>query len=248
MAEGEFEGQVAVVTGGAQGLGYAIARLLGDRGAAVCILDMDKARLDRAANELGQSNRTVRGYECDVTKEPAILKARDAILKEFGRADVLVNNAGIYPHATLREITVEAWDRMFDVNTKSMFLVTRAFMDSMIAKRYGRVVTIVTEDAYIPKPTIPHYAASKAALLSLIKTFAVELAPHQVLVNGVSPGAIATERAKSQSWLPRIIPQIPVGRAAEPEDMAEVVLFLASKRNRFVVGETIIASGGHLMY
>ena len=248
MAEGEFEGQVAVVTGGAQGLGYAIARLLGDRGAAVCILDMDKARLDRAANELGQSNRTVRGYECDVTKEPAILKARDVILKEFGRADVLVNNAGIYPHATLREITVEAWDRMFDVNTKSMFLVTRAFMDSMIAKRYGRVVTIVTEDAYIPKPTIPHYAASKAALLSLIKTFAVELAPHQVLVNGVSPGAIATERAKSQSWLPRIIPQIPVGRAAEPEDMAEVVLFLASKRNRFVVGETIIASGGHLMY
>ncbi|MGH6954197.1 MAG: SDR family NAD(P)-dependent oxidoreductase, partial [Alphaproteobacteria bacterium] len=247
-AEGEFEGQVAVVTGGAQGLGYAIARLLGDRGAAVCILDMDKARLDRAANELGQSNRTVRGYECDVTKEPAILKARDAILKEFGRADVLVNNAGIYPHATLREITVEAWDRMFDVNTKSMFLVTRAFMDSMIAKKYGRVVTIVTEDAYIPKPTIPHYAASKAALLSLIKTFAIELAPHQVLVNGVSPGAIATERAKSQSWLPRIIPQIPLGRAAEPEDMAEVVLFLASKRNRFVVGETIIASGGHLMY
>ena len=134
-----------------------------------------------------------------------------------------------------------------DVIMQSLPNAGEAFMDSMIAKRYGRVVTIVTEDAYVPKPTIPHYAASKAALLSLIKTFAVELAPHQVLVNGVSPGAVATERAKSQSWLKERIPNIPVRRAAEPEDLAEVVLFLASPRNRFIVGETVIANGGFSM-
>ena len=117
----------------------------------------------------------------------------------------------------------------------------------MIEAGYGRIVSIVTNDIYIAKPTLPHYAASKAAVASLIKTFAVELAPHQVLCNGVSPGAVATERAKSQSWLAERIPHIPVRRAAEPEDLAEVVLFLASPRNRFIVGETVIANGGFTM-
>jgi 3-oxoacyl-[acyl-carrier protein] reductase len=99
----------------------------------------------------------------------------------------------------------------------------------------------------MPKPTIPHYAAAKAALLSLIKTFALELAPHQVLCNGLSPGPVATERAKGQAWLAERIPKIPLLRAAEPEDMAEYVAFLASPRNRFMTGETIVANGGYIM-
>jgi NAD(P)-dependent dehydrogenase (short-subunit alcohol dehydrogenase family) len=248
MAEREFEGQVAIVTGGANGIGLAIARLLGERGASVALWDIDGAKVTAAADSLARAtNAKVRGYAVDVTDEPQILRTRDAMLGDFGRADVLVNNAGIYPHATIKEITVESWKRMFDVNAKSMFLVTRALMDQMIKQHYGRVVTIVTEDAYIPKPTIPHYAASKIALLSLIKTFALELAPHEVICTGVSPGPVATERAKSQSWLAERIPKIPVKRAAEPEDIAEVVLFLGSKRNRFVVGETVIANGGYVM-
>ena len=99
----------------------------------------------------------------------------------------------------------------------------------------------------MPKPTLAHYAAAKAGVVSLTKSLAAELAPHQVLVNGVSPGAIATETAKSQDWLPKRIPMIPVARAAEPEDISEVILFLASKRNRFIVGETVVANGGMLM-
>ncbi|MGH6954244.1 MAG: SDR family NAD(P)-dependent oxidoreductase [Alphaproteobacteria bacterium] len=244
---GMFASQVAAVTGGAQGIGFAISRLLAERGAAVCLLDTDEGRTAEAVAALEKLGAKARGYRMDVTREPEVLAARDALLGDFGRCDVLINNAGIYPHATIREITVEAWDRMFDVNAKGAFLVTRAFMEPMIAQRYGRVVCIVTNDAYIAKPTLPHYAASKAALLSLIKTFAWELAPHQVLVNGVSPGAVATERAKSQSWLKERIPNIPVRRAAEPEDLAEVVLFLASPRNRFIVGETVIANGGFSM-
>ncbi|MFO0996345.1 MAG: SDR family oxidoreductase [Alphaproteobacteria bacterium] len=248
MAEREFEGQVGIITGGANGIGLAIAKLLAERGGSVALWDVDGAKVASAAESLSRAtNAKVKGYAVDVTDEPAILKARDATVKDFGRADVLVNNAGIYPHATIKEITLESWKRMFDVNTKSMFLVTRALMDQMVKQHYGRVVTIVTEDAYIPKPTIPHYAASKIALLSLIKTFALELAPHEVICTGVSPGPVATERAKSQSWLAERIPKIPVKRAAEPEDIAEVVLFLGSKRNRFVVGETVIANGGYVM-
>lgn len=247
MSEGEFAGQVAVVTGGSQGIGFAISRLLAERGATVCILDFDKAATDGAVEKLKKAGAQAKGYEADVTKEATLQKARDAILKEFKRTDVLVNNAGIYPKANLKEITLEGWQKMFDVNALGMFLSTRTFMDQMAAQKYGRIVSIITNDAYIAKPTTPHYAASKAAVLSLTKTFAHELAKHEVLVNGVSPGAVATERAKSESWLQERIPLIPVRRAAEPEDIAEVVLFLASKRNRFVVGETVIANGGYTM-
>ena len=247
MAAGEFADQVAVVTGAAQGLGFAIAKLLAERGASVCLLDLNAEGVAKAADRLSGTNAAIRTFALDVADEPAVLATRDTILSEFGRTDVLVNNAGIYPHATLREITLAEWDRVFDTNAKAMFLMTRAFMDTMTEQRYGRVVSIVTQDAYTPKPSTPHYAASKAALLSLIKTFALELAPHQVLVNGVSPGAIATERAKTQDWLEPAAAATPVGRAAEPEDLAEVVLFLASPRNRFVTGETVLATGGLYM-
>ena len=247
MSDSEFGGQVAVVTGGAQGIGFAISSLLAERGAIVCLLDIDTERAQEAAAALAKIGPGARAYEADVTKEDTLIAARDAILADFGHIEVLVNNAGIYPHATIREITVESWDQMFDVNAKGMFFATRVFMDPMIEKEYGRIVSIVTNDIYIAKPSLPHYAASKAAVASLIKTFALELAPHQVLCNGVSPGAVATERAKSQDWLAKRLPLIPVQRAAEPRDMAEYVVFLASDRNRFMTGETVIANGGFTM-
>lgn len=247
MSEAEFGGQVAVVTGGAAGIGFAISRLLTERGATVCLLDVNKQAMDDAVAKLNKAGGKAKGYVADVTKEDTLQKARDEILKEFKRTDVLVNNAGIYPKATLKEITVEGWNKMFDINALGMLLTTRTFMDQMISQKYGRIVSIITNDAYIAKPTTPHYAASKAAVLSLTKTFAAELGPHEVIVNGVSPGAVATERAKGEGWIPQRIPLIPVRRAAEPEDIAEVVLFLASKRNRFVVGETVVANGGFTM-
>jgi 3-oxoacyl-[acyl-carrier protein] reductase len=242
----EFNDQVAVVTGAAQGLGFAITRLLVERGARVAMLDVDSNALASSAESLGGSNHAL-AISTDVTNEAAIQEACKKVHSEFGKVDILVNNAGIYPHATLSEISIADWDKVFDVNVKSAFLAMRTFMDSMIEQKYGRMVSIVTVDSYIAKPTMPHYAASKAALGNLIKTFAHELAPHGILVNGVSPGAIATERAKSQSWLAKRIKQIPVGHAAEPEDIAEVVLFLASGRNRFIAGETVVASGGAVM-
>jgi len=242
----EFNDQVAVVTGAAQGLGFAITRLLVERGARVAMLDVDSNALASSAESLGGSNHAL-AISTDVTNEAAIQEACKKVHSEFGKVDILVNNAGIYPHATLSEISIADWDKVFDVNVKSAFLAMRTFMDGMIEQKYGRMVSIVTVDSYIAKPTMPHYAASKAALGNLIKTFAHELAPHGILVNGVSPGAIATERAKSQSWLAKRIKQIPVGHAAEPEDIAEVVLFLASGRNRFIAGETVVASGGAVM-
>ncbi|HWA41650.1 MAG TPA: SDR family oxidoreductase [Hypericibacter adhaerens] len=239
-----FDNQVAVVTGAAQGLGAAISQLFVSRGAFVHLLDLDRERLQATTAKLGPQ---ARAHVADVTREADILATRDAILAQSGRCDILVNNAGIYPFEGTMEITEASWDRMFDTNLKSVFFTTRAFMGAMAAQNYGRVVCISSTDSYIPKPLYPHYAASKAAIRSLVKTFALELAGKGVLVNGVSPGSIATERAREQGWLPRAIQRIPVGRAATPEQIAEVVAFLASQRNQFMTGETVVASGGEIM-
>ena len=242
MAEAEFAGQVAVVTGGARGLGLATATLLAERGASVCLLDIDAARLAAAPAAIGTG--TVRGFETDVTDEAAVLAARDGVLAAFGKVDVLINNAGAYPTTTLRALSMAQWDRVLDVNLKSMFLVTRAFMDPMIRARYGRIVSIASIAGFRPFSIMIDYSAAKAGLLSLIKTFALELAPHQVLCNGVAPGSLATETAKHEPWHVEGLAQVPLGRAAEPEEIAELVLFLASRRNSYVTGETILAAGG----
>ncbi|HZS81436.1 MAG TPA: SDR family NAD(P)-dependent oxidoreductase [Stellaceae bacterium] len=248
MEPQDFAGQVAVVTGAARGLGQALAALLAGRGARVFMVDCDGEGVLLAADAVAAQGGRVHAVAADVTSESALADLRRTIVVEAeGRLDILVNNAGGWRYGSLAEITLADWDWTFDVNVKSVFLATRALMTLMIERRYGRIVNIASSDAYRPKTKLPHYAAAKAAVVSLTKSIAEELAPHNVLVNAVSPGAIATETAKRQGWLQDRIPLIPVRRAAEPEDIAEVVLFLASPRNRFVVGECVLANGGMLM-
>jgi len=244
---GDFDGQVALVTGAAQGLGRSIATLLASRGATVYLADLNGPGVEAVAADLRAQQLSATASCTDMADEPAVLALRDRIAAETGRLDVLINNAGGWRYETIREVTAANWDWTFRVNLLSVFVASRACMDMMIARRYGRIVNIASTDAYRPKPTLPAYAAAKAAIVSLTRTFAEELAPHEVLVNAVSPGAMATETAKAQSWLAQRIPTIPVRRAAEPEDIAELVAFLASSRNRYVVGESVIANGGALM-
>jgi len=248
MSAHDFDDQVAVVTGAARGLGASISALLAERGARVYMVDRERAALERAADGLVGRGLKVLPSATDAISETDLVSLRHRIeIETQGRLDILVNNAGGWRYGTLREITVADWDWTFDVNVKTAFLATRILMDLMLVRGYGRIVNVASTDAYRPKVKLPHYAAAKAAVVSLTKSMAEELAPQGIIVNAVSPGAIATETAKSQGWLADRIPQIPVRRAAEPEDIAEVILFLASTRNRFVVGETIVANGGMLM-
>jgi len=243
----EFAGQVAVVTGAARGLGKAVAALLGARGAMVILLDMDKAALEATAQELRGKGHSISVACLDAGNEDELAALRRRIETENGRLDVLVNNAGGWRYGRAREIALSDWEWTFRTNVTVPFLTTRALMDLMVPRNYGRIVNVASTDAYRPKPKLPHYAAAKAAVVSLTKSLAEELAPHQILVNGVSPGPIATETAKQQGWLAERAKSVPLGRIAEPEDIAEVILFLASPRNRYIVGETIIANGGMLM-
>ncbi len=243
----ELAGQVALVTGAGRGLGRAIATRLAEGGAAVHLVDRDRSAIEAAAVALAKAGLIAFPHHADVTDEHSLAQLRAAVTRSAERLDILVNNAGGWRHARYSEISIEDWRWTFDTNVLSVLLCSRRFADLMIARRYGRIVNIASVDAYRAKPTLPHYAAAKAAVVSLTKSIAEELAPHQVLVNAVSPGGIATEAAKAQAWLAESIPNIPVRRAAEPEDIAEVVAFLASPRNRFMAGETVIASGGALM-
>lgn len=244
----EFQDQVAVVTGAAQGLGAAVAGLLGQQGAIVYLADLNAEAARAQAERLREKGTRAYGWGVDAADEDALAALREELIaKTGGRLDILVNNAGGWRYGRAHEISLSDWDWTFRTNVTGPFLTTRALMPLMVERKYGRIVNVASTDAYRGKPALPHYAAAKAAVVSLTRSLAEELAPHQVLVNGVSPGPIATETAKQQSWLAERIKSIPIGRAAEPEDIAEVILFLASPRNRFVVGETVIANGGLLM-
>lgn len=246
--ESGFEGRVSLVTGAARGLGFAISRLLAERGSAVIMADVNAGILEEAASSLQNSGLTVHPLVVDLAQESSF-QPINAIIDEKcgGRIDLLVNNAGGWRYARAAEIEMPDWDWTFQTNLNTAFLTTRAVMGKMIERKYGRVVNIASTDAHVAKPTLPHYAAAKAALVSLTRSLALELAPHEVLVNAVSPGAMATEVAKGQGWLAERAKIIPVGRVAEPEDVAEAVLFLGSPHNRFVVGQTLMVNGGTVM-
>ncbi len=246
MASGdrEMEGKTAIVTGGAKGLGRAVTQLLVERGAKAAVVDIDDKALGVLRQELGDAVVPVVG---DIRRQPGARAAVAEAAKALGHLDILINNAGVYPRKPLFEIDDEAWDFTFDVNLRGMYHVTAAAIPLMQPRKSGRVVSIASIDAYIPYPKNAHYAAAKAGVISLTKSFAAAVAEDQILVNAVSPGAIATQQLRDLGILADIERNVPIGRAADAGDIAEVVCFLASDRNRYMTGETVIASGGILM-
>ncbi|MGF7159379.1 NAD(P)-dependent dehydrogenase (short-subunit alcohol dehydrogenase family) [Rhodoligotrophos appendicifer] len=246
MAVGEIAGKNVVVTGGAKGLGFAISTLFVERGAKVCIIDIDKPGLEDAVARLGGEEKAV-GIVGDLRRRQDAHRAFDAAADALGTVDILVNNAGVYPRKPILEIDDDDWDYTFDVNLRAMFHTTVAAANHMKSRRSGAIVSIASIDAYIPYAKNAHYAAAKAAVISFTKSFAQELAPDGILVNAVSPGPIDTPNLRALGIYEDLAKSTPLSRVATPEDIAEVVFFLASGRNRYMTGETVIASGGIIM-
>jgi 3-oxoacyl-[acyl-carrier protein] reductase len=246
MSSDELAGKTAVVTGGAKGLGQEITKLLLERGAKVAIIDIDAEGLARAEEEIGQGDRlkTVQG---DIRRRENAHAAFARAAEKLGHVDILVNNAGVYPRKPMMEIDDETWDFVFDVNLRSMFHMTVAAAQHMKPRKKGSVVSIASIDAYIPYAKNSHYAAAKAGVISFTKSFAQELAPDGIYVNAVSPGPIDTPNLRALGIYEDLARSTPLGRVAAPRDIAEVVVFLASDRNRYMTGETVIASGGIIM-
>jgi 3-oxoacyl-[acyl-carrier protein] reductase len=248
MNQGRLKDRVAIITGGARGIGKAIAIKMVQEGAAVGLLDIIAPEVSRAANELQAMGGKALGINVDVTRKEQVAQAVEHILAQFGRVDILVNNAGIVRPALLEDVKDGDWEEVVGTNLKGTFFCTRAVLPFMKKARYGKIIN-VSSRASLGKELRTVYGATKAALIGVTRTWALELAQHNINVNAIAPGPIATELfiAANPADSPRtqaIINEIPLKRIGQPEDVANLVTFLASDESSFITGQAIFICGG----
>jgi pyridoxal 4-dehydrogenase len=243
-----FAGQTAVVTGGARGLGLAAARRLSAEGARIALFDRDGEGLAAAVSRLDREASGTLSQVVDVADEESVGAAVASVLAEAGQIDVLVNNAGIYPHFAFEELTFADWRRVLGTNLDSVFLCSRAVYPGMRERGYGRIVNVSSATFFIGYPGLSAYVASKGGIIGFTRALASEAGPHGITVNAVTPGLIATEGVldgEEAVLFDEIVPQQALGRRGEPEDIAECIAYLASPAAGFITGQTVNVDGGH---
>jgi 3-oxoacyl-[acyl-carrier protein] reductase len=247
-------GRVALITGGATGIGLAIAMRLAEEGAAVAIVSRDSRRLSTALEQIRQRSpgASVAGYAADVALDAALGDAIRRARSELGHIGILVNNAGVSPKREGRKVPVaamstEEWRHTIDINLSGAFYAARACIPDFEALRWGRVISISSVAGRTRSDLVgAHYAAAKAGLIGFSRVLAVELAPLGVTVNCIAPGQIDTGMTDAQANA-AYLPRIPVGRIGTPDDIAAAVSYLASEAASFVTGATLDITGGSFM-
>jgi pyridoxal 4-dehydrogenase len=244
----QLAGQTAIVTGAAQGLGYAAAARLAAEGAGVALFDRDEAALAGAADKLTADGARVKAHVVDVTDEEGVQEAVEAVLSARGRIDVLVNNAGVYPHYPFEQLTYADWRRVLATNLDSVYLCSHAVYPAMRERGYGRIVNVSSATFFIGYPGLSAYVASKGGIIGFTRALASEAGEHGITVNAVTPGLIATEGVlggEEAGLFDEIVPEQAVERRGEPEDIAECIAYLASPAAGFITGQTVNVDGGH---
>jgi glucose 1-dehydrogenase len=250
----KLKDQVAIVTGAGSGIGRAIALRFAAEGADIVIVySRNDANAGESAAMIEALGRRALVCKADVSDGPALARVVDQVLEGLGRIDCLVNNAGIYVSAPFLDMDEAVWDRVLDVNLKSIYLATQA-----VARywrevgRGGKVVNIGSVHGIRSWGGLAAYAAAKTGMISLTRTMALELAPHRITVNLVSPGAIAVggnqELTSDAEFMARVRHEIPLGRMGEGEEVANLVLFLASDESDYITGADMVIDGGLLLY
>lgn len=242
----DLAGKTAVVTGAARGIGREIAGRLVDAGAALAMVDVVEESVVQAAAEVARAGKVARGYRCDVSSFDDAAELANRIVADFGRVDVLVNNAGITRDKLLLRMTADDWGQVIAVNLTGAFNVTKALAPAMLKQRGGSIVNIASVVGQAGNAGQANYAASKAGLIGLTKSLAKEFAARGVRVNAVAPGFIRTAMtdALPEDVQNQMKQAIPLGRFGEPADVADVVLFLASDLAGYVTGQVINCDGG----
>ena len=245
-----LHGQVSIVTGGAQGIGLAIAARLAAEGSALLIADLNAEGAEGAARSLSENGATALALGADVTSDEGRARIVSTALERHGRIDVLVNNAGILPRVPLMEVTPEVWHRTMQVNLDAAFFCSQAVLPVMREQGRGRIINISSMSARTGgQASPPHYATSKTGLVGMTRALARVVGAWGVTVNAVAPGMIDTDMLAAltpeqrQWWLE----QIPLARLGTPEDVAAAVAFLASDDAAYITGSTLDVNGGYFM-
>lgn len=245
----ELNDKVALVTGAARGLGQAIAVKLAEAGADIALCDLNAEWLEETAGKVRSLGRRAECYGVNVAEGESVAEGVKAIEKDFGRIDILVNNAGITKDGLLMRMSEADWDAVLNVNLKGTFLCTKAAMRGMMKQRSGTIVNIASVIGLMGNAGQANYAASKGGVISFSKTVAKELASRNVRCNAVAPGFIRTAMTDKldEEVQNKMKELIPLARFGEPEDVANVVLFLASDASAYVTGQVISTCGGMVM-
>lgn len=246
----DLQGRVAVITGGARGIGYAIAERMLISGAVVSLWDLDNTQLKKATEQLSASGK-VSAETLDLTDEKSVQQATDNVINQFGKIDILVNNAGITGANGLTwEISPDVWRRVIDVNLVAPYLTCRSIVPVMISNGYGRIINIASIAGKEGNPRASHYSASKAGLIGLTKSLGKELATKNVMVNCITPAAAKTEMFEQmeQSHIDYMLSKIPMNRFLKVEEAAALVSWLASEECSFSTGAVFDISGGRAVY
>ena len=246
----DLSGRVALVTGSAQGLGYAVARGLGEAGATVVLNDVVADRLDAAVARLRADGLDAHGVVFDVTDKAQVEVAVADVEARIGPVEILVNNAGIQHRAPLEDFPEDAWDRLMAVNVKGVFLVAQAVARRMIPRGHGKIINVSSVQGEQARPSIAPYTATKGAVNNLTKGMATDWARHGIQVNAIGPGYFITEITQPladdpdfDGWLRS---RTPAGRWGDPSELVGAAVFLASDASSFVNGQVIYVDGGLL--
>ncbi len=256
----DLNGKGAIVTGAGMGIGQAIAFRLAEAGAAVMITDINLEAATQTAEQIVSRGGTAQAIQANASNSKDARKASKATVKAFGSLDILVNNAGIFPHASVLDISEKMWDEVLGINIKGVYFNSQAAAKEMIrAGRGGKIVNMASMEGLHPREDLGHYVTTKAGVIILTKSLALELAPHNILVNAIAPGGILTpgtvaQRATLKSsgkslkeLYDNFMSRLPLGRMGEPDDVAKVVLFMVSSAANYMTGSVILVDGGYLL-
>ena len=240
----DLSNRVAIVTGSARGIGRAIALKLAEVGATVVVSDIDEA--EPVAEEIRAMNRQSLAVLADVSLSSDVAKLVETTISNYGRVDILVNNAGITRDQLILRMSDEDWDKVLNVNLKSVFLCTRAVLRHMIKQRWGRIISISSIVGMVGNAGQANYASAKAGIIGFTRTIAREVASRGITANAIAPGFIDTKMTQQleESQKQELMKSIPLGYLGSPRDVAEAVAFLASEEARYITGQVLGVDGG----